>query len=141
MAQLNYFIDDICDFLEAQGFTNVNAEYSESVPRGQISVTSTPGGSLAPGQFIGSVFFQIITTDQSRKQALKTARAVQVSLQNKKGYITATGVPVWFGGIFAQSTEPTFFGLNKNRASEFIQIYYSNIKRPDLTSTLKPVGL
>jgi hypothetical protein len=128
---MNYYIDDICDYLEIQGYTNVKANFTEPTDKACIAVNALRG-DLQPNQLHGEVNFEVRIVNKNRRQAQLLSESLLALLQNRRGKLVVVGSPVFFLHIQTPQSTAEFVGVNKQNASEFIILFWSNIRMPDL---------
>jgi hypothetical protein len=131
---MNYFLDDIADYLESQGITDVTVNYYQKDLPNQVCLLST-GGNLKADQSHSQVTWQILVTSTKTNRNLAQTKSRQILeiLQNKYGKLVENPNAVHFFKILATS-EPSFLSLTSNGLSEFTTLYSANIREPDLTT-------
>ena len=131
---MNYFLDDIADYLETQGLTDVTINFYQKNKPNQICLLST-GGSIPADNHWATVTWQILVTSTKTDRNLAQTKSRQIFelLHNKYGKLVTGNDAVQFLKILAQS-EPSFLGLTSDGLSEFTTLYRANIREPNLTT-------
>ena len=128
-----YYLDDIADYLVAQGYTGVTVDLYQPDLKNQICVLSLSGERIQPEQPLRVVEWQIlVTSNESAKQQARTkSEEIMKLLVNKRGKLTSSDNS--FLKIIC-TQPPYFIGLNKSGLSEFTAIYQARIGLTDIES-------
>lgn len=148
MSKINitYYLDDIADYLEANGIHNINVDHNDESQESGVSIVSLPGEQAAQ-QYHSNIEFNVFVHDKRRQQARLTAEKIYRLLHNKTGKLVADPgyidnvytEAVKFLNLSATSSGPSYYKTTDNGATSFIMIFNSNIIRPDLTGSTKSI--
>lgn len=136
MATLNYFLDDVKEYIKTLGYSNIFVDFIDESLEHSISLVSLPG-DLAGMQYHSKVQFEVHVINKQRKQARIDANNIFKRMQNKEGHLVEQPQPVYFLGIQSVNSGPYLYKTTKNGGSDFLMLFESNIRRPDLTGSTK----